>query len=110
MVIAGSLNQANKIFEKFDEILHGPAPEELVVETHDAIRKLLASQECRDFMSQKSEDDKGAVAAGDDFVREITGAVTPIIPITLRNKSLDGAYSRVLPQRQVQWAEFIQGA
>ena len=106
MVIAGCLNQAKNIFEKFDEILHGPAPEELVVETHSAIRKLLASQECRDFMSQSLGDNKGAVAAGDDFIRKITEAVTPIIPITLRNKSLDGAYFRTALQL-VAAAEFI---
>ena len=93
MVIAGCLNQAKNIFEKFDKILHGLAPEELVVETHSANQELLASQECRNFMSQSSGDDKGAVAAGDDFIRKITEAVTPIIPITLRNKSLDGAIS-----------------
>ena len=106
MVIAGCLNQARNIFEKFDDILYGPAPEELVVETHGAIKKLLASQECEAFMSKGSKDDQDAVKASDDFIRKITEAVTPIIPITLRNKSLDGAYFRTALQLLAA-AEFI---
>ena len=94
MVIAGCLYQARSILGEFDEILDGPAPEKLVVETHETIRKLLASQECREFMSTMSKDDTDAVASGDDFVRRIIEAVSPIIPITLRNKSLDGTYFR----------------
>ena len=92
MVIAGCLYQARNILGEFDEILDGPAPEKLVVDTHDTIRKLLASQECRDFMNTMSEQDADAVASGDDFVRRIIEAVSPIIPITLRYKSLDGAF------------------
>ena len=33
MLIAGCLNQAKRILEKFDNILYGPAPEELIEET-----------------------------------------------------------------------------
>ena len=62
------------------------------MDTHEAIRTLLAAQECRDFMSTLSEDNADAVASGDDFVRRIIEAVSPIIPITLRYKSLDGAF------------------
>ena len=58
MVIAGCLNQARSIFEKFDDILYGPAPEKLVVETNEAIRKLLLSQESQEFTSLPSEGDK----------------------------------------------------
>ena len=66
MVIAGCLNQARNIFEKFDDILYGPAPEELVVKTHGAIMKLLASEECEAFMSKGSKDDQDAVKASDN--------------------------------------------
>ena len=90
MVIAGCLNQARNILVKFDEILDGPAPEKLVVQTHKAIRQLLASQDCQDFMGKMSEHGKEALASGDEFLRRIIEAVSPIIPITLRNKSLDG--------------------
>ena len=106
MVIAGCLNQAKSIFEKFDDILYGPAPEKLVGETHDSIRKLLASQECRKFLNQASGDDKSVMAAGDEFVRKVTEAVVPIIPITLRNRSLDGSYFRTALQF-VAAAEFL---
>ena len=106
MVIAGCLNQARNIFEKFDEILDGPAPEELVVDTHTAIRKLLASQECREGIKHMSQDDKGPVSTGDDLIRKIIEAVAPIIPITLRNKSLDAAYFRTALQL-IAAAEFV---
>ena len=106
MVIAGCLNQARSICEKFDEVLYGPAPEELVEQTHKEVRNLLISQECRDFLSQVDKTDKVALAAGDNFVRKITEAVAPILPITLRNKSLDGAYFRTA-LHLVAAAEFI---
>ena len=50
--------------------------------------------------------DKEAVAAGDNFVRQITEAVASILPITLRNKSLDGGYFRAALQL-VAAAEFL---
>ena len=40
MVIAGCLYQARNILKEFDEILDGPAPKKLDVETHETIRKL----------------------------------------------------------------------
>ena len=86
--------------------MDGPAPEELVVGTHAAIRKLLASQECRECIKQMSQDDKGPVPTGDDFIRKIIEAVAPIIPITLRNESLDGTYFRTALQL-VAAAEFV---
>ena len=42
--------------------------------------------------------DHASVAAGDEFVRKITEAVAPIIPITLRNRCLDGGYLRTALQ------------
>ena len=106
MVIADCLNQARNIFKKYDEILCGPAPEKLVEETHRAVRELLSSQECRGFLSQIGQEDKEARAAGDNFVRKITEAVAPILPITHRNKPLDGGYFRTA-LRLVAVAEFI---
>ena len=98
MVIAGCMNQACNIFETFDEILHGPSPEKLVEKTHKSLRDLLASQEYQDFRSQVGVTDKEVLAAGDNFIRKITEAVAPILPITLRNKSLDGGYFRAALQ------------
>ena len=106
MVIAGCMNQARSIFEKFDEILHGPAPEKLVEETHRSVRELLMSQECQRFHALVGKTDKEAVAASDRFIRKLTQAVAPILPITLRNKSLDGGYFRTALQL-VAAAEFL---
>ena len=92
MVIARCMNQARSIFVKFDEILHGPAPEKLVEETHKSVRKLLMSQECQVFHSSVGKTVKVAVAASDNFIRKLTEAVAPILPITLRSKSLDVGY------------------
>ena len=105
-MIAGCLNQARAILEMFDEVLHGPAPEKLVEETHKEVRELLASQECQEFRSNIGSTDEKALASGDNFVRKITEAVAPILPITLRNKSLDGGYFRAALQLAAA-AEFL---
>ena len=92
MVIAGCLNQAKRIFEKYDEILYGPAPGILIGNVHRAIKELLESEEARMFLAKES-----AIGAGEDkniFIKKIVEAVSPIIPITIRNKSLDGGYFR----------------
>ena len=94
MLIAGCLNQARRIVEKYDEVLFGPAPEELVVGTHGAIRELLCSEECQEFLSAKDSKEDASVTAGDNFVKKIVETVSPILPIALRNKSLDGSYFR----------------
>ena len=94
MLIAGCLNQARRIVEKYDEVLFGPAPEELAVGTHKAIRELLCSEECQEFLSTKDSKEDASVTAGDNFVKKIVEAVSPILPIALRNKSLDGSYFR----------------
>ena len=46
------------------------------------------------------------MAASDNFIRKLTEAVAPILPITLRNKSLDGGYFRAALQL-VAAAEFL---
>ena len=46
------------------------------------------------------------MAACDNFIRKLTEAVAPILPITLRNKSLDGGYFRAALQLAAA-AEFL---
>ena len=45
-------------------------------------------------MTLGQEDDNDSVALCDEFVKKIVGTVSPIIPIALRNKALDGGYLR----------------
>ena len=46
------------------------------------------------FMDGMKKTDQQSISSCDNFVRKITEAVFAIVPITLRNKSLDGAYLR----------------
>ena len=55
MAIAGCLEQAKKIIEKFDEVLYGPAPESLVEETHSLITDILVSEEAKAFLTCPDE-------------------------------------------------------
>ena len=94
MLIAGCLNQARRIIEKFDDVLFGPSPEELVETTHNKIKEILSSEECKNFFAYKDNVDEDSIVATEDFVKKLVEAVSPIVPITLRNKSLDGSYLR----------------
>ena len=98
MMMAGCLNQAKRIIQRFDDILFGPAPEELILGTHAAIRELLLSDDCRKFLTNNSQGEESiaesTAAVSDNFVKRIIESVSPIIPITLRDKSLDGGYLR----------------
>ena len=94
MMISGCLNQARRIFEKFDEILFGSAPEAIVEESHRKIKTLLRSEEGQHFQSDDGKTDDASVKATDEFIKSIVEAVSPIIPIAVRNKSLDGGYLR----------------
>ena len=87
-MIAGCLYQAKRIIQKYDDVLFGPAPEVLVQDTHKAIMKLLLSEEARSFLSGT------AVGNGDTLIKKMVEALAPIVPIALRDKSLDGAYLR----------------
>ena len=93
-MIAGCINQAKRIINMYDEVLFGPTPEAAVAGTHHAIRALLLSDEGKKFTALSQEDDSGSVTFCDEFVRKIVGSVSPIIPIALRNKALDGGYLR----------------
>ena len=94
MLIAGCLNQARRILEKYDDILYGPSPEKLIEMTHSSIRDLLTSDRCQTFLKRVGDPDQASVDSCDQFVKNIVEAVSPIIPISLRNKTLDGGYLR----------------
>ena len=94
MLIAGCLNQSKRILQKYDEILYGSSPELLIGPTHVAIRELLQSEEARSFLGGGQPQGDQLAALRDSFVKKIIEAVPPVIPITLRNKSLDGTYLR----------------
>ena len=87
-MIAACLYQAKSIIKKYDEVLFGPAPEVLVQNTHMDIKKLLLSEEARAFVSGASPDNERTL------IKKVVEAVAPIVPIALRDKSLDGAYLR----------------
>ena len=93
-MIAGCLNQAKRILEKFDDILYGSSPEELVQTTHNDIKKLLLSDEGRAFFRAQEVGEESSGVDGTTLVKKLIEAVAPIVPITLRNKSLDGKYFR----------------
>ena len=94
MIIAGCLNQAKRIVQKFDTVLHGSIPEVLVEETHKAIRDICKSTEGREFSRELESTDATKITAGDKVVMKIVEAVAPIIPLTVRDKALDGGYLR----------------
>ena len=93
-MIAGCMSQAKKILESYDEILYGPPPEELVETTHKGISDLLKSEDAKTlFMGSDGALDNSGPEQ-DLFIKRIVEAVSPIIPVAIRNKSLDGAYFR----------------
>ena len=94
MVIAGCINQAKRIVACYDEVLYGPPPEKLVNSTHKAITDLLVSEEARVFLEAEDESSPSPNPERERFIKKIVGAVAPIIPIAIRNKSLDGSYLR----------------
>ena len=93
-MIAGCMNQATRILEKYDKVLFGPPPEAQIEEVHRTIRELLISQEGENFRKEIGSTTPEAVARLDLFLKKVIEAVPPIIPVALRNKSLDGAYLR----------------
>ena len=93
-MIAGNINQSKRILERFDDILYGPAPESIIEDTHRVIHELLISDEGRSFLSRAESSDTADQEKCNDFIKRFIGAVRPILPITLRDKSLDGSYFR----------------
>ena len=104
--MAGCLNQAKDMIKKFDDVLYGPAPESLIGDTHLAIRELLKSDDCGQVRTLCTSKDRDSVLFCDTFVHKVIGAVSPIIPIVLRNKSLDGTYLRT-PLNLLGCTEFL---
>ena len=94
MIIAGCINQAKRIVQKFDTVLHDSKPEVLVGETPKAIRDICQSTEGREFFRELGSTDATQIAAGDKIALRIVEAVAPIIPLALRDKALDGGYLR----------------
>ena len=94
MMIAGCMNQAKRIFARFDSLLYGPAPEALIEKTHGSIGKLLVSEECREFVDTAADTNPSSVAKRDLFIKKVVQEISPILPISLRDKSLDGSYFR----------------
>ena len=78
----------------YDDVLYGSSPVEKVQGTHREIRKLLLATESRDLLREQLGPDEVADTDFTNFIKKIVETVAPIIPITLRNKSLDGAYFR----------------
>ena len=68
-MIAGCMNQATRIFIKYDKVL--PAPEAQIEGTHKKIRELLVSQEALTFLKEASSSSPEAAARGDLFVKKI---------------------------------------
>ena len=99
MMIAGCLNQARRIYSKFDDVLFGPAPEAQIECAHKAIREFLCSEEGKPFVSEEflcklNSAEQENVANCDNFIKKVIGMVPPIIPLALRNRTLDGGYFR----------------
>ena len=93
-MIAGCLSQAKKILVCFDEILDGPSPEQLVEQTHKSIADILRSGDAVPLFVNPDARDEDSERARDLLIKQIVEAVSPIIPLTIRNKSLDGSYFR----------------
>ena len=93
-MIAGCINQAKRIITMYDKVLFGPAPESLVTGSHLAIRELLLSEEGKKFITLSQSEDSDSVNFCDNFMKKVVGAISPILPIVLRNKALDGGYLR----------------
>ena len=93
-MIAGCINQSKRIFEKFDRVLYGQLPENLIKKTHASIRDLLISEEGTKFLKANSGELPVVEESGEILIMKIIEAVDPIIPITLRNRDLDGSYMR----------------
>ena len=99
MMTAGCLNQAKRIVGKYDDVLFGPPPEAQIESAHRSIREFLSSEGGKPFVSKVLLDKMNSskehdITSCDNFIKKLIGLVPPIIPLALRNKSLDGSYLR----------------
>ena len=97
-MIAGCMSQSKKILAAYDEILYGSSPEKLVESTHKAISDILNTSEALRVFGKSSGEEEISEAERDLLVKRIVEAVAPIIPVTIRNKVLDGTYFRTALQ------------
>ena len=54
----------------------------------------MQSEDCSAFLRKLDSTEEASLRSGETFVKRIVEAVDPILPITLRNKSLDAEYLR----------------
>ena len=97
-MIAGCMGQSKKILAAYDEILYGSSPEKLVESTHKAISDILNTSEALRVFGKSSGEKEISEAERDLLVKRTVEAVAPIIPVTIRNKALDGTYFRTALQ------------
>lgn len=83
-----------RILGKFDDLLCGFSPEEMVRTTQRDINKLLLLEEGRVFFRAVEGVVESSGVDGNTCVRKLTQTVAPNVPITLRNKSFDVKYFR----------------
>ena len=94
MLIAGFMNQSKRILNNFDQVLYAKSPVECAEDTHKAIARLLASKEVLLFQGKVENNEEPVDPRKVKFIKKVVGAVSPILPIVIRDKSLDGSYLR----------------
>lgn len=72
MIMAGCLNQAKRILQMYDSVLHGDTPEVLVHSTHQEIRDLLQTEECREFFNNQSQAGVTKIVRGTISLRKLS--------------------------------------
>ena len=71
MMITGGLNQAKRIVEKFDEVLHiGSKPQVMIHKNHATIRRLLQSEDCSAFLREVDSKEEASVRSGKTICEE----------------------------------------
>ena len=79
---------------KYDEVLFGPAPEALIEGTHKAIKDMFTSPEGVAFAARMAEANEDTSTDDDTFIKGVIGVIPPVIPLAIRNKTLDGGLLR----------------
>ena len=66
----------------------------MVKDAHKEIRELLGSDKARALFREEDGVAQPAEPEATEFIKSIIETIAPVVPITLRNKSLDGSYLR----------------
>ena len=82
--------------EKYDEVLYGLTRQILVNQTHSSTKKWLKFTKCRSFLEHSEVSGDETDDKDDLFIWRVIEAASPIIPIIIRNRSLDGGYLRAV--------------